>query len=375
MLQNERENARARNLIEDDKIFHKNMEGRYRQISYESASSDSGVNFNNEYIPEQFEDGFTSSASLPPLSQKSLMYQSKYQKNPHYRFDQAEENSSGYSSESSSQQKPHSAGKYFSQANSQMPNGESGYPYPGQSQESWYDCEGIYGAEDPYGYGTFGYASSSVYDEELHQNNGWFYLPTHQQGVSPANEPSTAHQGQSAAVQQKSYDQTAPNYSGSQTLYSTNISTPSLQQPTWPGASYGALSETFLNPMEGMSPLGAAISATCANDYFGSDSNGLNSTQNFGANVLPVSSNSVSGEGKKRKSVRFSQTVQQRVEKNALEVEDSTSIIKGGDDKPETKPQKQFDVNSSALFSSAVYDGTVDQQPVYAYPKSYADVY
>ncbi|XP_009858123.3 uncharacterized protein LOC100176283 [Ciona intestinalis] len=52
-----------------------------------------------------------------------------------------------------------------------------GYP----RQALMYPSEPHYQDEGIYGYGSYGYPSSSIYEEEMQQQNGWFYLPAHQQ--------------------------------------------------------------------------------------------------------------------------------------------------------------------------------------------------
>ena len=245
-----------------------------------------------------------------------------------------------------------------------------------QSQNTWYDYEGVCGSEDPYGYGTFGYASSSVYDEELHQNNGWFYLPNHEPNVSQSIYQTPSPQEHfNNTVQQNVYPNLEHSYPSYQAFTGTENSSYSYPNQMWPGSNYGSLSGTFLNPMEGMSALGAAISATCAKDH-----SSITSPQEVNANGLDSTwapekglhtGKSDQGDGKKRKSVRFSQTVRQRIEKNELEVEDTTSTIKGDDgDEPAEKAQDHPAITESTNQShyDSVKTMSGNEQPIYSFP-------
>uniref|UniRef100_F6ZR06 Uncharacterized protein n=3 Tax=Ciona intestinalis TaxID=7719 RepID=F6ZR06_CIOIN len=89
--------------------------------------------------------------------------------------------SSGYSSASggspSSRNRPSRDEDERSMMSVEGSFSSQGYP----RQTLMYPSEPHYQDEGVYGYGSYGYPSSSIYEDEMQQQNGWFYLPAHQQ--------------------------------------------------------------------------------------------------------------------------------------------------------------------------------------------------
>jgi len=169
-----------------------------------------------------------------------------------------------------------------------------------------------YESEDPYGYASYTYPPSSLFEEELQQRNGWFYLPSGQQ--QPHHFPTDTHHAQPYPT---SYDFSYPY-------------TATTCEQAYPSRRYGTLQDSFLDPTAPASPLAAAISQTCAAssrpDSYRTDVKKYGSFRYRDGEKTVVTP---SVDSRRRKTVRFSQTVNQRVETSESEMEDSTSLIKG----------------------------------------------
>ena len=348
-------------------ISQRNDDERYRQISHGSTSSDSGVNFNGEYISSQFESFSTQNPSNNQRYHPVLYKPDRSLKQPHGSLEQIDENSSGYSSESNSLQKPqYTSREYFYKSNNVNP-----YPYSEQGHDFKYDFEDIYGSEDPYGYGTCAYASSSIYDEDLRQSDGWFYLPSHQRSSPSPFKASLPQQKLTDRVQQNFYVPKPSLYPSIRMSQNAEAAAVSYQPQLLPETAYGSLSGSFLNSTEALSPLSAAITVSCAKDYMKNETNDFGMLQNYGSTVHSVE-NYKPEEEKKRKSVRFSQTVQERTEKNELEVEDTTSIMKGSDNARNVESQDHCDIlDISPQLRSTPFGAIAQEQPVYSYPTAH----
>nr|XP_039255504.1 LOW QUALITY PROTEIN: GATA zinc finger domain-containing protein 7-like [Styela clava] len=196
--------------------------------------------------------------------------------------------------------------------------------------------------DDVYGtYGElYGYAPSSVYDHEVY-SNGWFQISNTPQssGASMYNNQHPTSQGMPAA---NAFDQ-----NWSQMSYAT--------QPV--SAKYGGLSHIFYDPTVQSE---VSIIESIAKEV-ASDSNKMESEdstwKSYGSFRYRNGQMTVTASGntnRKRKTVRFSQTVRQRVETEESEVEDSTSVIKGGADET-PNAAKNGDESQDLTENSEIY--------------------
>ncbi|CAK8685244.1 unnamed protein product [Clavelina lepadiformis] len=338
-------------------------------LEYESPSRRNYANRSSRSKPLQHT---TKSASQFDDSKQNFTGEQHIKQHSHIRSDSM---SSGYSSGSSGthgyfqqyEVAPHQP--YISRGNynvNTLSGNRNSMPMYGHKNE----------VEDIYGYGSFGYASSSVYDEDLNEVNGWFYLP------------SSAHN------QVQLYPEEYPThgeYSAQHGIYATqNTSYPAYHQGHNPhfatdqlshwqhGERYGPLSDRFLDPSAGMSPLAAAISNNYAESTSSISSIGSKPDRGkYGSfrcrNGMVTAVVPPNGYNRRRKTVRFSQTVKQRVETESSEMKDSTSNIKGySAESPYDVPSSQpaYDGSEENLIDA---EGSLCEQPIYEFPSGHIE--
>ena len=202
----------------------------------------------------------------------------------------------------------------------------------------------VYGLDDSFEYGTFNRAPPSVYDDDLYQKNGWFFLS----GPPPAQFKDNHVNTHVNNHVNTHVEQLPENYQHCELssesfchprIHNNNSNMYPLNKQGLKATNYGTLSETFLMPTDEMSPFCAALNATCAKSSVYNDQPSA-----FVSNALQTN------EGKKQKSVRFSKTVQERIENSDSEIEDTTSIMKGGHEEEEKKV-----IQVLPNFSNAIY--------------------
>lgn len=295
--------------------------------------------------------------------------------------------SSGYSSGSGGIHQPaipfsyHSQTGYPNEQDSVMSGFSAGpeHHYTGFNYDQQEFMPG-YVDEDPYGYGTYAYPPSSIYEEEMHQQDGWFYLPSasHQMPYPP--------NGHDFSMQSQGHQYLGNERFTQYPCYPSQGKTEShidMSGALW-NNKYGALNETFMDPSIYSSPLAQAINSTCA-ETTNCEPNGLKGDvkkypsfryRNGEKTVLIPPS----AESRRRKTVRFSKTVNQRVEHCDSEVEDSTSVIKGcsGEENYDIPsawkaqdPQKQQLV--PAVENKAVNACGPVSEPIYEFPTGHIE--
>lgn len=290
------------------------------------------------------------------------------------------------------------------------------HPYNTQQPMNWqneqyyrqqpYNCYGMKAEQDPYAiYGTYhpigltgneieqesiygnygqlhGYASSSVNDQEIY-SDGWYQLPANQHGAHGAQQHYSAHTG--AAIMPKV-----------ENTMQMNAFPPAWNSVTsYPAQTphkYGGLEDIFYNPNATPAPtIMENIADEVVRESQMAEEQTLKSYGSFRYRhgqkmVLPCNSNAA----RKRKTVRFSQTVRQRIETEESEMEDSTSVIKGGEDnesanttKTTAKSDEEFSDSSSIYMSprdSAAHNSTKETalavplpEPIYEFPSGHIE--
>nr|CAB3260923.1 uncharacterized protein LOC100176283 [Phallusia mammillata] len=356
---------------------------RDRHRSAESSSTDSGITSNTDW-------GCSNENNPPSRPRRSKAQQQQHkQQTPKYqsygnessnvnskRHLRSESMSSGYSSGSGGAQAPQLQHNYPAHPGypddhdsvMSLYSAGGGEPYPGYE----YDQQGYvqeYPQENPYGYGAYAYPPSSVYEEEMHQQNGWFFIPSSLQPMpySPA------------ASQDFSIQSQMPQQYHSTDNFAQYPCYPNQGNDTW-HSRYGALNESFMDPQINASPLAQAIQSTCAETLSCDTDVSKSDVKKYGSFRYRNGQKTVmipqSAESRRRKTVRFSKTVNQRVEHCDSEVEDSTSVIKGCTGEENYDIPTAWKAQTQPLVSAdgppATACGSVTE-PIYEFPTGHIE--
>lgn len=315
-----KEQSRIRRIGNDPVKSKFPLEG-LRRRSLESLSTDSGINLNGE-------TGFSLSQMASFYSSGKAQVPQRNRTYPDQAFQQAQFRSNSNNFQTFSDTTPTNENPHLSFPSQIPPRNTFSanlYPNTSRQQDNWDVSSDVVYQESPYEYGSIDNAPSSVYNEDIYQKNGWFFLSGSHRETSQSKENLQATSA-NQTLKSCSYPQYPQEALHETHNYFGSLNYPPINQ-SFRKTNYGSLSENFLTKPDMLSPLNAAITATCAKDY---DYDTLPPVQNTG--------NAQSGDEKKRKSVRFSQTVQERIENSDSEIEDTTSIMKGSYDEEKRAP-------------------------------------